>query len=105
MIALFQANRFRQRLALLGAVLAGSVIWIGALHYAPAAHADLHHDATETDHHCVVEVFSDGVLIDTPDVSIHVPAERIGSEHELATPFHPEPASRLRPPGRAPPIG
>lgn len=105
MIGLFQAPRFRQRFALLGTVLAWSIVWIGALHYAPTAHAHVHHDADEADHHCVVEVFNEGVLADAPDPSVHAPAERIETEHQLATPFHPAPAARLRPPGRAPPLG
>lgn len=105
MIGLFQAPRFRRRLALLGTVLAWSIVWIGALQYAPTAHAEVHHDAGEADHHCVVEVFNEGVLIDTPDVSVHAPVTRIELEHQLAALFHPAPAARLRPPGRAPPLG
>lgn len=105
MIGLFQAPRNRRRLAPLATVLAWSIVWIGALQYAPTAHAEVHHDAGDADHHCVVEVFNEGVLIDTPDASVHAPATRIETEQQLATPFHPETAPRLHPPGRAPPIG
>ena len=105
MISLLQRRRFRPRTALLGALLAWSIIWIGALQFAPTAHADIHHDAHEADHHCVVEIFSEGILVDEISVSVHAPTSLLQSEASSAEEIHLPTPNRLRPPGRAPPLG
>jgi hypothetical protein len=105
MIALFQRRRHHPRTAVLGAILAWCIIWIGALHYAPAAHSHIHGDAHEADHHCVIEVFSDGVLLDTFTIGVEAPATRLHSESAIASVILVETPARLRPPGRAPPLG
>ena len=105
MISLFQRRRFRSRTALLGAALAWSIIWIGALQFAPTAHAEIHHDAHETDHHCVVEIFSEGILVAGISVSVHNPTSLLHSEASVAEAVDFNTPDRLRPPGRAPPLG
>mgnify|MGYP003674804276 CR=1 FL=1 len=89
----------------LAALLAMAVVWIGALHFSPTAHAAVHDDAGEADHHCVVEVFNEGVLIATPDVGVHAPGERLITIPVTGQSLDLESPQRLRPPGRAPPIG
>ena len=105
MISLFQRRRFKTRTAVLGSLLAWSIIWIGALKFAPTAHAEIHHDALDSDHHCVVEVFSEGVLLDSPAVGWHASAARLATENAFAQVKVLETPTWLRPPGRAPPIG
>ncbi|GAB5560917.1 MAG: hypothetical protein SynsKO_25640 [Synoicihabitans sp.] len=105
MITLFQRRRFRSRTAVLGAALAWSIIWIGALQFAPTAHADIHHDAHEADHHCVIEVFSEGVLSGEISIEVHAPSTALHIEAATAEVVYLDTPDRLRPPGRAPPLG
>lgn len=105
MISLLQHRRFRPSTTLLGTVLAWSIVWIGALQFAPTAHADIHHDAHEADHHCIVEIFSEGILVDEISVEIHAPTSLLLSEASVAESVHLHTPDRLRPPGRAPPLG
>ena len=104
MISFFQRRRFRPRSAGLGALLALSVVWIGALQFTPTAHADIHDDAHEADHHCVIEVFSEGVLVGDISVGVSTPATLLHSEAETAPVIQLSPPERLHPPGRAPPL-
>ncbi len=104
MISFFQRRRFRARTAVLGAALAWSIVWIGALQFAPTAHVDIHHDAHEADHHCVVEVFSKGVLVGDITVGISAPATLLHSEAATVPVIQLNPPERLHPPGRAPPL-
>ncbi len=105
MITVFQRRRFRPRTALWGTLLAWSIVWIGALQFAPTAHADIHNDAHEADHHCVVEVFGEGILVDEISVSVNAPTSLLQSEATSAIEIHVHTPDRLRPPGRAPPLG
>ncbi len=101
----FQRRHTHPRTTLLGIVLALSVVWIGALHYAPAAHEHLHHDAHDEDHHCVVEIFADGVLSDVVELHVALAAEIIATEITVRSEVWLEETKHLRPPGRAPPLG
>ena len=105
MVSLLQRRPFRFRTALLSAVLAWSIVWIGALQFTPTAHADIHHDAHDADHHCVVEIFSEGILLGEISVSVTSPGSLLQSEAQSAEEIYLDTPDRLRPPGRAPPIG
>ena len=105
MITRCQSRRHRPRAAVLGALLAWCIVWIGALHYAPTAHAEIHDDAHEADHHCVVEVFSEGVILDHATIGIDAPSTPLRTEASRAEVIFVESPAQLRPPGRAPPIG
>ena len=104
MITRFQRLRYRPRAAALGMLLAWCIVWIGALHYAPTAHAEIHDDAHDVDHHCVIKVFSEGVLLDHATIGIDAPTTRLLPESSKAAVIFVESPAQLRPPGRAPPL-
>ncbi len=105
MIRKLQKHRLRPRLAALGAVLALGVVWIGALYFSPTAHAHVHNDAHEADHHCVVEVFADGVLSDVLELQVSLLATVVTAERVQTHDVWVGENKHLRPPGRAPPLG
>lgn len=86
-------------------LLAWSILGLGALQYAPSAHAEIHDDAHEADHHCVIEIFGNGVLADYVLPDIEAPASRIVECNEVAKVETLPRRSWLTPPGRAPPLG
>ena len=89
----------------LAALLAMAVVWIGTLHFSPTAHAAVHDDAHEADHHCVIEVFNEGVLLGDMTVGVATRGEQIPSVVVSYTSAWVASPDRLMPPGRAPPLG
>jgi hypothetical protein len=88
----------------LATLLAGAVLWIGGLKFAPGLHEHIHDDAQQENHHCVVKVFSDGVLTGEVTVGVEAPAVLITSQDRVAPEFHVESTPWRMPPGRAPPL-
>lgn len=101
----FQRRHTHPSSTLLGVLLALSVVWIGALHYSPAAHDHAHHDAHEEDHHCVVEVFADGVISEVAELRVALATETVVAEISPRHEVWLEETKHLRPQGRAPPSG
>lgn len=101
----FQRRHTHPSSTLLGMVLACGIVWVGALHYSPTAHEHVHHDAHEEDHHCVVEVFADGLISEVVELHVAEATEGIATAMTVRCEVWLEETEHLRPPGRAPPSG
>lgn len=83
--------------------LVWTVVWIGSLQFAPAAHESIHHDAHHEDHHCAVELFNEGVLMGEVAIGIDGPKSLVLALDEIAIAVSDISEAWRTPPGRAPP--
>jgi len=101
----FQRHFLHPSSTLLGMSLAWSIILIGAIHHSPAAHEHVHHDAHDEDHHCVVEVFADGLISEVAELHVAMATTGIAVENPVRCEVWLEETEHLRPLGRGPPLG
>lgn len=85
--------------------LVAAIVWIGGLSHAPAAHTAVHDHAGEADHHCVVEIFADGILLGDLNVAVSAPSELLVITNSVLPLAVYASDDWLTPPGRAPPLG
>jgi len=103
MILWFHRRRQSTRHRGIAAALVAAIVWIGGLSHAPAAHAAVHDHAGEADHHCVVEVFADGILVGDLRVAISARRELLATTNFVLPLAVYASDDWLTPPGRAPP--